>query len=273
MADTATIDTAHAPLTEEEIAFFHAEMAKLVTEDDTPVDNIFSEKQQRLLTEPVYSSWKSAGRSFVAMANVGLFYTMVRPPLVPDVLLSLDVQLPEEVWSKHHRAYFTWIYEKPPDAVVEIVSNREGGELDHKRNLYAQIGVLYYIVFDPSQALKHGVLQVFELLRRSYIERDNAWFPEIGLGLTLWSGEYEGLHSDWLRWCYEDGTLVPTGAERAEQEYARAEQEYARAEQERARAEQERARAERSTQQAEQERARAERLATRLRALGIEPQE
>jgi hypothetical protein len=44
----------------------------LVTEDDTPVDNMFSEKQQRLLTEPLYSSW-DAGRPFLATANVGLF--------------------------------------------------------------------------------------------------------------------------------------------------------------------------------------------------------
>jgi hypothetical protein len=266
MAEATIVYSEHPPLTEEEIAFFHAEMAKLVTEDDAPVDNVFSEKQQRLLTEPVYSSWDGGGRSFVAMANVGLFYTMVRPPLVPDVLLSLDVKLPAEVWSKHHRSYFIWIYEKSPEVVIEIVSNKEGGELDTKRNLYAQIGVPYYIVFDPSQALKHGVLQVFELLRRSYIDRDNAWFPEVGLGLRLWTGEYEGLHADWLRWCHEDGTLVPTGAERAEQEHARAEQSAQQAEQERARAE-------RSAQQAEQERGRAERLAAQLRALGIEPEE
>jgi hypothetical protein len=43
----------------------------LVTEDETPVDNVFSKKQQRLLTEPLYSSW-SPGRPFVAMANVRL---------------------------------------------------------------------------------------------------------------------------------------------------------------------------------------------------------
>jgi hypothetical protein len=43
----------------------------IVTEDDTPVDNMFSEKQQRLLTEPLYSSW-DAGRPFLATANVGL---------------------------------------------------------------------------------------------------------------------------------------------------------------------------------------------------------
>lgn len=71
----------------------------IVTEDDTPVDNMFAEKQQRLLTEPLYSSW-DAGRPFVATANVGLFYAVRQPPLVPDVLLSLDVEAPEELMAK-----------------------------------------------------------------------------------------------------------------------------------------------------------------------------
>ena len=33
------------------------EFEALITEDDTPVDNLPSEKQQRLLTEPLYSRW------------------------------------------------------------------------------------------------------------------------------------------------------------------------------------------------------------------------
>jgi hypothetical protein len=98
MADTITIDR-HLPLSEEEVAFFYAEMAKHVTEDDTRVDNIFSERQQRLLTEPLYATAQFPGgeRSFVALANVGLFYALRQPPLVPDMLLSLNVRLPEEV--------------------------------------------------------------------------------------------------------------------------------------------------------------------------------
>jgi hypothetical protein len=36
-------------------------VANLVTEDDTPVDNIFSEKQERLFVEPLYSSWPGRG--------------------------------------------------------------------------------------------------------------------------------------------------------------------------------------------------------------------
>ena len=54
----------------------------LVTEDDEPVDNILSAKQQRLLTETLYSSWKPSPseedsdepRNFFADANVGKFF-------------------------------------------------------------------------------------------------------------------------------------------------------------------------------------------------------
>ncbi len=68
------------------------------------------------------------------------------------------------------------------------------------------------------------------------------WLEQVGIGLTIWDGVFEGKHDRWLRWCTRDG-VVPTGAERAEQERQRAE----RAE------------------------ARATRLAEQLRALGIDP--
>ena len=70
----------------------------LVTEDDTPVDNFPSAKQQRLLVESLYSSWAGPGegRTFLADANVGLFYTVHQPPLVPDFFLSLDVEVAED---------------------------------------------------------------------------------------------------------------------------------------------------------------------------------
>ena len=42
------------------------------------------------------------------------------PPLVPDMLLSLGVEIPQDVWSKSHRAYFVWEFGKPPDVVVEL---------------------------------------------------------------------------------------------------------------------------------------------------------
>src|SRR5437588_4957266 len=70
------------------------DVTDIVISDDTPVDNWFSEKQMRLLTEPLYSSWPgpSDGKPFVALANVGLFHTYLGPPIVPDVMLSLGVR-------------------------------------------------------------------------------------------------------------------------------------------------------------------------------------
>ena len=97
----------------------------LSTEDDTPVHNIFSEKQQRLLTEALYASWKPEV-PFLVMANVGLFHGINLPPFVPDVLLSLNVEAPANLFPKSNRSYFVWEYGKPPNVVVEVVSNREG---------------------------------------------------------------------------------------------------------------------------------------------------
>jgi Uma2 family endonuclease len=254
----------------------------LVTEDDTPVDNIFSEKQQRLLVEPLYSSWAGPGdqRRFIALANVGLFFAIRQPPQVPDVLLSLEVELPENLWPKSHRSYFVWEYGKPPEVVVEVVSNREGGEDTEKKQRYARIGVRYYVIFDPEQHLSQEVVRAFQLEALDYRRLDEPlWFPGVELGLRLWQGRYEDHDNTWLRWVDATGQVIPTGAERAEQERQRAEHEHQRAEQERQRAEhehqraeQERQRAEHEHQRAEQERQRAERLAEQLRHLGIQPQ-
>lgn len=121
-------------LSAEYLAEFQARVDQLVTEDDTPVDTIFSEKQMRLLTEPLYSSWQGPGaqRSFVVLANVGVFPSINEPPVVPDVLLSLDVRLRALLTEKRNCTYLLWEIGKAPDVVIEIVSNRVGGEFSDK---------------------------------------------------------------------------------------------------------------------------------------------
>jgi hypothetical protein len=88
-------------------------------------------------------------------------------------------------------------------------------------------------------------LRLYALREGKYSPLKGQWLPEVGLGLTLWQGSFESTEATWLRWCDQAGAVVPTGAERAEQERERA----------------------------EQERERAERLAARLRALGVDPEE
>lgn len=94
------------------------------------------------------------------------------------------------------------------------------------------------------------MLRVYELRGRRYFETSETWLEQVGLGVTLWTGEFEARQDIWLRWCYQDGTVLPTGDERAEQAEQRSQHEKQRAE------------------QAEQ---RTQLLAERLRAMGVDP--
>lgn len=216
-----------------------------VTEDDTPVDSLFAEKQQALLKDPLVSSWKGPGddRPFQSFVNVGLFYAIDRPPLVPDFMLSFDVRAPVDLHLKQNRSYFVWVFGKAPNVVLEIVSDQPAGEDDTKMASYAQIGIPLYVIFDPLNRLGPDTLRVYGLTRGSYRPVAANWLPEANLGLTFWEGTYDGCQAVWLRWCDRDGHVLPTGRERAEA-------------------------AEESTAQ---ERRRAEQLAQRLRELGAEP--
>jgi len=263
------------------------DISHLTIEDDTPVDNIQSEKQQRLLVEPLYSA-KVLPSPFLVAANVGLFYKLKGDPVVPDVMLSLGVQCAEDFSQKANRSYFVWEFGKLPEVCIEIVSNAEGDELVlsrksqqkgktiAKKELYSQIRIPYYVVFDPLQQIQGenemngALLRVWSNFAGRCTELTPSqgmtevgqvvWLEEVELGLTLWLGQFEDdVARVWLRWCDRSGQVIPTGAELAEIERQRAEAERQQAETER--------------QRAEEAEAKAQRLAERLRSMGIDPDE
>jgi len=108
---------------------------QLIIEDDQSVDNLISEKQQRLLTSSAYSSL-NLEIPFLVTANIGLFYANQKPPLVPDVMLSLRIKCPEDWSQKKNRSYFIWNFGKAPEVAIEIVSNQVGNELGSTLNNY-----------------------------------------------------------------------------------------------------------------------------------------
>jgi Uma2 family endonuclease len=237
------------------------DISHLVIEDDIPVDNFQSEKQQRLLVEPLYSSG-TLPQPFLAAANVGIFGALTEAGIAPDVFLSLGVQMPEDWSQKANRSYFVWQFGKSPDVVIELVSNRKGNELVaqepgklSKKDAYARLGIAYYVVFDPLRQIQDqmgwALLRVFVLTGTRYVEVPAPfWLPEIGLGLTVWQGDFEEKSDQWLRWCDQSGQVIPTGKERADQADQRANQ---------------------ADQRAQDAEAKAQRLATRLQELGIDP--
>jgi Uma2 family endonuclease len=258
-------------LNSEELLVTELDISHLDIEDDTPVDNLQSEKQQRLLVEPLYSS-KALPSPFLVAANVGLFYKLKGDPIVPDVMLSLGVQCAEDFSKKQNRSYFVWEFGKLPEVCIEIVSNEEGDELvvskksqqkgktTSKQDLYAQIHIPYYVVFDPLKQIQgetemnRTLLRVWANAAGRYVELtlppgisevgQSVWLEEVGLGLTLWTGQFEeDVTRLWLRWCDREGRVIPTGAEGQEIE----------------------------RQRADEAELRAKRLAERLRAMGINP--
>ncbi len=247
-----------------ELAWLEEQEALLVTEDNKPVDSLFSELQMRLLVETLYTGWEpppnkrfpQGGRSFWAACNVGVFAAPGRPAIVPDVFLSLDVDRPR---YPKYKSFYCWRTGKAPEIVIEIVSGTEGGELDTKKQDYEDMRVSCYVVFDPFQFLKKGVLQVFVLSGTEFRQFKGLKFHSWGLGLTLWRGAYEKTEDTFLRWVDADGNLLPTGNELVALEAERAGREAERAE--------------REAERAEYATGRAERLAARLRELGIDPEQ
>ncbi len=268
------------------------DLADLITEDDEPVDNFPSAKQQRLLVEPLYTSAKLP-RPFLADSNVALYGAPREQPIVPDMFLSLGVQVADDWWEKENRSYLIWEFGKAPDVVVEIVSNEKGNEDGSKLRDYAVLNVLYYVIYDPQRLLSREIVRVYQLVAGEYLLRPDYSLPAVELSLTYWYGAFEDKTALWLRWSDPAGGVIHTGAERAQQEHRRAERERQRAEtesqraeaesqraeaesqraeEERQRAEEERQRAEDANRRAEQAQLRAERLAAQLRALGVEPE-
>jgi hypothetical protein len=179
----------------------------------------------------------------LVLANVGWYPCYREPPLVPDILLSLETAPAGDLRTKEGHSYFQWLMGKSPDALIEIVTDRRGGEEDFKMKAYIRQNIPYYVIYDPNNLLHSGVLRPYTAIGR-YKPIDAGWLAGIGLGLTLWEGIFEGQQQTWLRWCDEKGRVIPTGAERAETERRRADEASAK----------------------------AERLAAQLRALGIAPE-
>lgn len=242
--------------------FPEIDISHLVTEDDEPVDNVYSERQQALLADVLETSWRP-GRSFVTMVNVGLFYSLTEPAYVPDFLLSMDVETPPNLREKKHRSYFLWEFGKKPDLVVEVVSNIDRHE-ERKLEGYARIGIPYYVIYDPDKRLSERSVRAYELHGSRYVELVKPWFEDLGLGMTLWDGEYRSFSETWLRFVDADNLMLPTGVESVNAERGRAELALQQAEQ----AQQQ---AEKAQQQALSEKRRADRMEARLRELGYEP--
>jgi len=211
----------------------------LITEDDTPVDNFYCEKQLRLLPGSLQASWERK-EPYIAVADVGIYDFNSVTPIVPDVFLSLDVQYAPDIWLKKNRCYMMNVFKKPPELVIEIVSNKVGGENTDKVINYQKMGVKYYVIFDPLAYILPSTFLVYQLVDGAYVpltsKNKQIWFKDLNIGLKVVHGIYEKMTADWLRWCDANGNVLHTGLEKSEIEKKRADTERNRADIEKKRA-------------------------------------
>jgi Uma2 family endonuclease len=221
---------------------------ELPNSDDTPVDNELQEIIPSLLKSILRMLWKGRMDWFFGI-DMGIYTDPEQPPIVPDGFLSLGV---ERSFDENLRlSYLLWEEEVPPILVLEVVSTKPGGEYTTKLDKYAELGVLYYAIYNPKRRRKPR-LEIYKLIQGKYefATTNPLWMPEIGLGIGAECAEYDDLTREWLYWYDENDRRYPTPYEQIE-------------------------RADRQTelerQRADDADRRAEKLAAKLRALGIDP--
>ena len=253
--------------------------------DDTPLDNQLQHHIPSLLEALLAFIWSSRMDWFFGV-NMGIYYDPNKPAIVPDAFLSLGV--PRIIDSDLRLSYVLWEEQKIPTMVLEVVSQIERGEHTEKKWDYAELGILYYVIYNPLQK-RTPRLEVYKLEGEEYqlLEGELVWLEEINLGIGREEGTYQGITREWLYWYDQGGKKYLTPEEttvEAKQEAARAKERaaQARAEQEAAQAKQRAAQAKQRAVQAKQEAAQAEqraaqakqraaKLAEKFRRLGIDP--
>lgn len=212
--------------------------------DHAPVDSQLQLVVANLLEEILASLWRERTDWFWGI-NMGVYYDPGKPAIVPDGFLSLGVERFTRAGGR--LSYVLWQEEKVPILVLEYVSKTYGQEYGSKKDVYATIGVSYYVVYNPEyyRRDKHHPFEVYRLVNGQYVLQSGEpfWMPEIGLGIGREQGSYRAWTREWLYWYNQNGERLVPPEEMIEQE----------------------------RQRAEQERQRAERLARRLRQMGVDP--
>ncbi len=161
---------------------------ELPDSDDTPVDNEDQNWLPNVLLLLLKYIWADRTDWFFGV-DMGVYHpTGVnhRFPVVPDGFLSLGVE--RRKGNKSRRSYVMWEESDiPPILTLEMVSWTPGGEYEEKMAIYAKLGVLYYVIYNPEywQRDRHQPFEVYKLIDGAYQLQigEPYWFPEIGLGI------------------------------------------------------------------------------------------
>lgn len=183
--------------------------------DDTPVDNELQNFVPNLLLTLLSLIW-SDRQDWCFNVDMGIYFHPDEPPLVPDGFLSVGV--PRVIDPDLRLSYVLWEEQVIPILVLEVVSQTYGGEYSRKKASYANLGILYYVVYNPQRRRKPR-LEVYKLVDGVYefLPGEPVYMPEIGLGMGRDQGVYQGIEREWLYWYNEQGERYRTPEEQLQQ--------------------------------------------------------
>ncbi len=161
---------------------------ELPDSDDTPVDNEDQNWLPNVLLLLLKYIWGDRTDWFFGV-DMGIYHPTGlnhRFPVVPDGFLSLGVERRKGNKSRH--SYVMWEENDiPPILTLEVVSWTPGGEYEEKMAIYAKLGVLYYIIYNPEywKRDRHQPLEIYKLVNGVYqLQIGEPYYcPEIGLGI------------------------------------------------------------------------------------------
>jgi Uma2 family endonuclease len=163
------------------------------------------------------------GRQATVLADQFLYYAQGFPKLrvAPDVMVIFDVP------PGGRDSYKVWEEGQVPQVVFEMTSQgTQKQDQEQKKNLYEQLGILEYWLFDPKGEWIEEKLRGYRLEGETYQLITDGVSQPLGLRLAV-EGELLGFY----RLDTKDKLLTPTElAEQLQQERQRADQEYQRAE-------------------------------------------
>jgi Uma2 family endonuclease len=91
-----------------------------------------------------------------------------------------------------------WEEEALPIVVLEVISKTSNQEYTKKKEIYQEIGIQYYVIYNP-QRKKKPALEVYILNNQEYVLLGNQfpiWLEEIGLGIGKEIGTYQGIRRE-----------------------------------------------------------------------------
>jgi Uma2 family endonuclease len=257
----------------------HQPPTDLIFDDGEPLESNRHRVGMNVLIRSLQQVWRDRN-DFYTGGNMFIYYSREqvrnRDFRGPDFFAVLDVD-----GTRERQGWVVWDEEgRYPDVIVELMSSSTAQiDVTTKKDIYERtFRTRNYFVYDP---FNPDSLQGWHLdnelryQRLAFNEQGWLWCETLGFWLGTWQGTIDRETAIWLRFFDSSGNLVLLPEEAAQLEAEAAQQEAQTAQQQAQVAQQQaqvaQQQAQVAQQQAQEERQRAERLASRLRELGLDP--